>query len=962
MPVKALHSTSKLTKPERRALQLEAKVLKRLTHIRNNPRHDRYGRPVPDGSPIGMGDRNWLKHYGIGGHSSVKTPILGIGVARDSYLQSSYRENEKLAKRILQVDKHTPRSTKITTEIKKWVQQHHLNCDAPFMAQLIQVSKRVKPISSLQRAPFNIPIECLKELQPLVYKFANYALLDARQMNAHFGVSTREQMAKAQLFKSMGVLPEGACEVTYTPKYKAFDKLEPRVPMLQSTREQMTKAQLFKSMGNPGLGSECHPSVPYNPTYNYLSSEPSSVSACFGKPSGNPTGKPTKPVWKQIKQKKEKATEKLAREKEMERLLHQKRSKELERVHQAKSKSLYDFVDDSSLKKNVPWTTPMEPKQRQRRREEQENELDNETVGSLDTFLLPKMLKTKNMDGKTRSRRTSQSYSNLLGKNQSKINRYGSKPTPQRYVKDWSKRHARPIKIVVKKRNPEEMADSACQSHLATVQRCQPTEWLSPYGGDDHGQHLHATTGTNNKDWMGDEWLDEDEYGDIDEEKLLHFGESVEEQQEEQEQRYEQQLHEQHIEEADDRARKKLELEKLEKQSVPLNQLLFPPKHQAMVNAIARRTEFFGKCRIVNKLARQSLKKVPGRIASRATKYEKHSHVETPRTAAIAAAYHSGIVPRFIPMSFADVQKDGICDLSHRSMNSNVLVTYLERVHAASITSSIKDIHDVKILLLNDSRLNDTDAALIIAMLAKLKKIERIDLSNNKLGMHTAEALIHLTQSCPALVELFLSGTLAQHSLASKTLLSGWQTSQFIKLDLSHNRISSLSSIKQISRLVATTTVLEHLNLGWNNFGAKGGVLVTKSLLANKSLKYLSLSFNGIGDQSIAILAQGVSKHPSLLTINVDGNSFGDDAALRLANAMLCTLKERKNSGGGGTMCKALMRHNKISQNVTQQLLGKTFHDKRTNRGMMLEIFPVIVGDGEGSVDPTVSVVYQVPR
>ena len=191
--------------------------------------------------------------------------------------------------------------------------------------------------------------------------------------------------------------------------------------------------------------------------------------------------------------------------------------------------------------------------------------------------------------------------------------------------------------------------------------------------------------------------------------------------------------------------------------------------------------------------------------------------------------------------------------------------------------------------------------------------------------------------------------------------MSGWQTSQFIKLDLSHNRISSLSSITQISRLIATTTALEHLNLGWNNFGAKGGVFVTKSLLSNKSLKYLSLSFNGIGDQSIAILAQGVSKHPSLLTINVDGNSFGDDAALRLANAMLCTLKERKN-GGAGTICKALMRHNKITQKGTQQLLGKTFHNKRTKSRMMLEIFPVIVGDGEGSVDPTVSVVYQVPR
>ena len=59
------------------------------------------------------------------------------------------------------------------------------------------------------------------------------------------------------------------------------------------------------------------------------------------------------------------------------------------------------------------------------------------------------------------------------------------------------------------------VADVACSSHLATIERCQPTQWLSPFGGDDHNQHLHATAGTLDSEWMGDEWLDEDEDGNI---------------------------------------------------------------------------------------------------------------------------------------------------------------------------------------------------------------------------------------------------------------------------------------------------------------------------------------------------------------------------------------------------------------------------------------------------------------
>ena len=184
----------KLSKPEQRERQLDRQIEKRISFIRKNPRLDKYGRPIPDGSPIGMGDKNWIKNYGIGGYSSVKTPILGVGIPRDSYLPRECRENEKNALRVLRsADEHTPRSTKLTKEIKKWAKKNYLHENNAFMAQLIQVSKRVKPISSLQRPPYNISLENLSELHPLIYKFANYSLQDKRQINAHFGGSTREQ-------------------------------------------------------------------------------------------------------------------------------------------------------------------------------------------------------------------------------------------------------------------------------------------------------------------------------------------------------------------------------------------------------------------------------------------------------------------------------------------------------------------------------------------------------------------------------------------------------------------------------------------------------------------------------------------------------------------------------------------------------------------------------------------------
>jgi hypothetical protein len=75
-----------LRRVERRAIALEAKADARIEHIRQNPRLDRYGRPIVDGTPLGSGDKSWRLHYGFAGYESVKTPILGIGIPRDSFL------------------------------------------------------------------------------------------------------------------------------------------------------------------------------------------------------------------------------------------------------------------------------------------------------------------------------------------------------------------------------------------------------------------------------------------------------------------------------------------------------------------------------------------------------------------------------------------------------------------------------------------------------------------------------------------------------------------------------------------------------------------------------------------------------------------------------------------------------------------------------------------------------------
>ena len=702
-------------------------------------------------------------------------------------------------------------------------------------------------------------------------------------------------MSRAQLFESMK--GESTCEsteATYDVKYTLTDKSEPSVPLATTTRTQMLNAQLFKSMGNPGNPSTCNPATPYVPKFHYLSSEPSPVSARFGKPRGSDQN--DLPVWKKIAQKKEQDTVRrgLLAHADMNRAKRYKEENTIQRsvISASASTPAFSTSEPENQIAIAAWQTPvLESTQHT-------YPYNDNTAGSLDAFLLPKLTAKKTSP---------------------KSQRYGEKPTPQRWVKDWNKRHAKTILIVKKKPQPEELADRACKSHLATIERCQPTQWLSPFGGNDGEKHLHATAGTADKDWMGEEWLDEDEFGNIDEEKLLQFGDAGAA-----EETTLQNSEPIHIEKSDD-VNNNLEDEL--KDLLPTN---FP------INYIARKSEFFGKCRVSNKLAKSGIratKTKPGRFGL-AHAINKNSSPKKQQTQQHNA--HPGL------LASASVRIiNGTFDMSHHIVHSNFLSHYLRE----------KKTPEVQELLLNDCRLEDAQAIDVIRVLQLKQRITCLDLSNNKLNTKTANVLAELVQQCKCLCDLRLSGTFP-NSLASTSLITrgGVHLSNLTRLDLSHNRISSISTIEKIAVLLRSTKTLELGDFSWNNFGPKGSMIIAQAFACNQSLKHLSLAFTGMGERATILLAKGLSKHRMLGILNVDGNVFGDGAALLLRDNML------KASVLRGQCGELYLRHNKLTNIVVNNLM------RTEKRRLMLHVFPLIVGDGEGSTDPTVSVVYQVPK
>jgi len=163
--------------------------------------------------------------------------------------------------------------------------------------------------------------------------------------------------------------------------------------------------------------------------------------------------------------------------------------------------------------------------------------------------------------------------------------------------------------------------------------------------------------------------------------------------------------------------------------------------------------------------------------------------------------------------------------------------------------------------------------------------LQKLNLTQNKIGDDEIEALAELIKHLTSLEELDLSwnaiGDRGIEKLAEETkhLIS------LESLDLSNNKIGDEGAAK-LTQSLKNLTSLRVLKLCSNAIGNDGTVALAEGMKHLTSLKEVDLSNNTIGDLGAAKLAE-VTKHLSLLRrLDLDGNKIGDEGHKRLLEAV----------------------------------------------------------------------------
>ena len=104
-------------------------------------------------------------------------------------------------------------------------------------------------------------------------------------------------------------------------------------------------------------------------------------------------------------------------------------------------------------------------------------------------------------------------------------------------------------------------------------------------------------------------------------------------------------------------------------------------------------------------------------------------------------------------------------------------------------------------------------------------------------------------------------------------------------IGLRNNQISNRGA-KSIADALVVNKSLEHIHLGKNTIKNEGSKSLANSLLKNGTLRWMSLDDNKIGDKGAQNLATYLLVNQSLRTLSLIGNIIGDEGAESLADAL----------------------------------------------------------------------------
>ncbi|KAJ1147812.1 hypothetical protein NDU88_000667 [Pleurodeles waltl] len=174
----------------------------------------------------------------------------------------------------------------------------------------------------------------------------------------------------------------------------------------------------------------------------------------------------------------------------------------------------------------------------------------------------------------------------------------------------------------------------------------------------------------------------------------------------------------------------------------------------------------------------------------------------------------------------------------------------------SSLARALKMCKSLKVFKLHKSKVDDEKARVLIKSLLDHPSLIKLDFSYNHIGDRGARAVGKLMNS-----------------------------SKLEQLNLCDNRIRAHGA-QAIGHALSKNATLTSLNLRLNRIGDEGGQAICQALLQNSILVELHLGSNELSEPTATVLSQVLSKNTTLRNINLSCNRIGLDGGKQLMEGM----------------------------------------------------------------------------
>jgi Ca2+-binding EF-hand superfamily protein len=252
----------------------------------------------------------------------------------------------------------------------------------------------------------------------------------------------------------------------------------------------------------------------------------------------------------------------------------------------------------------------------------------------------------------------------------------------------------------------------------------------------------------------------------------------------------------------------------------------------------------------------------------------------SPRTKFIAACIDRGLRP--LPSLVMRKNFNTKINLSHFGIGDSMGCAFAECLLTLPSIESID---------LCDNNLTDISLFPLITACSRIKGLQELNLSRNKIDAKASKALATYMSSpmCP-LYRLVLDASDVDDSECAAFVECLGTNRNLHELDMSNNLLGNEESIPGSRTggaaladfLVTPGCKLNYLKLAWNGIRQETAKYFAYALGKNTTLTYIDLSYNGLGFEAGEILGDSIIDNKTLKTLILDNNNFGSTACVTI--------------------------------------------------------------------------------